>query len=221
MVAESLFGGFVLRVEFPKILRFVAQIVAEPIHCRRASAGIETCACHEVKTAFVGFVFDGHADIFRNRIVNHCGKFAPVDVRTAAVHVDIHADHHCAELLSDGLRITFRRMLFKPVNHFVSEYGGKLMFVEVEPAHKPAIDADVIHRVTGGVELFAVVEAPHERQGIDAQFILPVVDEPRHDGIDDFNVAIVLVDAVFFDVLSTNFHLRVNVVAEREHLTER
>ena len=49
--------------------------------------------------------------------------------------IDVCADKHCAELLRDGLGVTFGGMLFEAVCHLVSEDGGNLIFIEVETAN--------------------------------------------------------------------------------------
>ena len=102
------------------------------------------------------------------------------------------------------------------MRHLVGEDGGELIFIALEAAHERPVDADIIRRKAGGIEVAAVIDAPDERQRVDLKHVVALVDELLHDTIDDLDIVVIGILAVLMHVLTRALHLRADIIAERE-----
>ena len=113
-----------------------------------------------------------------------------------------------------------RAVLANAVRHLMPEHRGKLVHISIEPADQSAVDAHIVRRIAGSIEYGAVCHCPCKGQRVYAEDIVAVPHEPLHDGVDQRGVACIVRAPVLCDVLPLALHLRVHIIAEREHCAE-
>ena len=198
-----------------QLLRLVGEIIAHTCHCRRAAAGIEPRARHDAEAPLVRLVLRRERNILGNRIVDKCIHLSPV--HESRVHVE---ERH-AVVLCRRLCIVMRAVLSEPVRHLMPENGGELVHVPVQPMNESTVDGHVVGRIARRIKDRTVCQRPCKGQGVRAQHIVAVLDQPLHDAVHETDVILVLGTPLLLEILPFARHLRLNVVAHRKHGGER
>ena len=201
---------FVEVLVFEHIARLIRQVIGHAVHGRRRAARVEAGARHDVEAACISLVLRRQRDVLGDGVIGQRIELVPV--HESGVHVE---EAH-AVVLRDSLGVILGAVLLDAMRHLVGEDGGELIFIALEAAHERPVDADVVCREAGCIEIVAVVDAPDERQRVDLQHVVALVDELLHDPVDNLDIVVVVVLPVLTQVLTRALHLRADIIAERE-----
>ena len=200
---------------FGKLLCHIGQIVAHTCHRCRTAPGIKPRTRHDVKAAFIRLILRRQRNILCDRVVCECCQFVPVH------QTCIHIQKCQPIILCRSLCIIMRTVLPDSMGHLMSEHSSKLVHITAQPPNQTAIDAHIVRRVTGSIEHRTVIHGPYEGQRIRAQHIVPILDQPIHNTIDERYVIGIACTAVFCKILPAALYLCMDIIAERKHRAER